>query len=533
MDTRHAAESFRGLVLRFRGRTGLTQRELATRMGASRRAVQDWEAGLNYPSPERLRALILVLLEAGGLTVGREAAEAHELWAAVLRAAPRMHTPFDEVWFGERLAARVAREPADGLSDRPPAVRVAGPAAVEAGERRQDWGEAPDVLGFVGRADELTALRAWVLDERCRLAAVLGMGGIGKTALVARLAQDVVPALQRVYWRSLRDALPTSEWLAGAIGFLSDQQVVPPQNDAARLAVLLQLLRGPPSLLVLDNFETVLEPGERQGRYRDGYAGYGRLLQTIGEGRHQSCLVVTSREAPPELAVLGAAAVRTLQLGGLGIAEGRVLLADKQLSGTAADWAELIARFGGNGLALKVVGESIREVFGGDLGAFLQESGSGTVFGGIRRLLAEQLERSSALEQHVLRVLAVEREPVTLAELLAELGPRVRRGAILEAIEALRRRSLVERAETGGPAAFTLQSVVLEHVTDRLVEDVADEIARGEPVQLVAQPLIKAQAQEYVRRAQERLIGESVLQHLQADHGPDGADRRLLALLDG
>jgi hypothetical protein len=299
------------------------------------------------------------------------------------------------------------------------------------------------------------------------------------------------------------------------------------------VAVLLQLLRGPPTLLVLDNFETVLEPGERQGHDRDGYAGYGRLLQAIGEGRHQSCLFLTSRETPPELAVLGGGAVRTLPLGGLGVAEGRVLLADKQLAGTPAEWAALIARFSGNGLALKVVGESIREVFGGDLGAFLEESGSGTVFGGIRRLLAEQLERSSALEQHVLRVLAVAREPVTLAELLTQLGPRVRHAVALEAIEALRRRSLVERADTGGPAAFTLQSVVLEYVTDRLVEDVADEIGRGEPVRLLAQLLIRAQAKEYVRQAQERLIGEPVLEHLQAEHGPDETERRLLTLLDG
>ncbi|TME22593.1 MAG: hypothetical protein E6I75_30120 [Chloroflexi bacterium] len=78
---------------------------------------------------------------------------------------------------------------------------------------------------------------------------------------------------------------------------------------------------------MLDNFETLLEPGQREGRYRDGYAGYGSLLQAIGEARHQSCLVVTSREAPPELAVLGGGAVRTLELGGLGVPEGQVLLA--------------------------------------------------------------------------------------------------------------------------------------------------------------------------------------------------------------
>ena len=85
MDTSQAVESFRGLVLRHRGRTGLTQRELADRMRASRRTIQDWEAGGKYPSAELLHTLIVVLLEAGGFAVGRDREEAEELWAAALR----------------------------------------------------------------------------------------------------------------------------------------------------------------------------------------------------------------------------------------------------------------------------------------------------------------------------------------------------------------------------------------------------------------------------------------------------------------
>src|SRR6266516_7190689 len=106
METSNAAESFRGLLLRYRARTGLIQRDLAARAGVSRGAVQDWEAGLNYPTAERLQALIQVLLEAGGLTLGREAAEARELWAAAEREAPRMHTPFDEEWFTSLLVTQ-------------------------------------------------------------------------------------------------------------------------------------------------------------------------------------------------------------------------------------------------------------------------------------------------------------------------------------------------------------------------------------------------------------------------------------------
>jgi hypothetical protein len=363
--------------------------------------------------------------------------------------------------------------------------------------------------------------------------AVRGAGGIGKTALAARLAQDVIAGFRRVYWRSLRDAPPSHDWLAGAIGFLSDHQAVPPEDEAARLTTLLQLLRERPSLLVLDNFETLLEPGDPEGRYRDGYGGYGRLLQAVGAGRHRSCLVLTGREAPPELAGLGGGAVRTPKLGGLGVREGRVMLADKQLAGDDDAWAGLIGRYDGNGLALKVVGERIREVFGGDLGAFLAAADAGTVFGGIRRLLDGQLARGSALEQQVLRALAVAREPVTLAELLADLGPRAGRGAVPEAVGALRRRSLLERAEAAGRAAFTLQSVVLEYVTDRLVEAVADEIGRGQPVVLVDQPLIRAQAKDYVRQTQERLIGAPLLERLNAQHTDTGAEARLLALLDG
>src|SRR6202035_5801233 len=100
----------------------------------------------------------------------------------------------EEVWLAGLLAGRAA--PRIKLTR---AENAAEPGLVE---RTQDWGEAPDVFGFVGRAEELVTLRQWVLNEHCRLAAVLGIGGIGKTALASRLAQEAAPSFRRVYWRS-------------------------------------------------------------------------------------------------------------------------------------------------------------------------------------------------------------------------------------------------------------------------------------------------------------------------------------------
>src|SRR5258707_12945226 len=98
MDTSQAAKSFRGLLLRHRGRVGLTQRELAVRMGSSRRTLQDWESGVGDPSTERLRALLTGLLASGGLTGGHEREEVEDLWATVPGQSPRRRTPFDEAW---------------------------------------------------------------------------------------------------------------------------------------------------------------------------------------------------------------------------------------------------------------------------------------------------------------------------------------------------------------------------------------------------------------------------------------------------
>ena len=94
------------------------------------------------------------------------------------------------------------------------------------------------------------------------------------------------------------------------------------------------------------------------------------------------------------------------------------------------------------------------------------------------RLLDEQFARLSAVEQTLLFWLAILREPVSIEELLG-CWPHRPRVQVLEAIEALRRRSLIERGQR--PGSFTLQSVVLEYVTARLI---ARQPARSKQGQL-------------------------------------------------
>src|SRR3954447_13538242 len=100
---------FRQRLLLLRGRADLSQRELAALTGASERAIQTWEAGVSYPSADRLKALIALYLQRGVFTPGREQEEVAAFWETAREEAPRLNVPFDPMWFdGLRFSATAA-----------------------------------------------------------------------------------------------------------------------------------------------------------------------------------------------------------------------------------------------------------------------------------------------------------------------------------------------------------------------------------------------------------------------------------------
>jgi WD40 repeat protein len=105
------------------------------------------------------------------------------------------------------------------------------------------------------------------------------------------------------------------------------------------------------------------------------------------------------------------------------------------------------------------------------------------------------------------------REPSSLDELLSVMVTPVSRVDLLEAILSLHRRSLIEQGQLKG--SFTLQSVVLEYGSSRLIAMLRAEIETGTLVRLLEHGLVLAHAREYVRQTQERLVAAPILTLLQ------------------
>ncbi len=376
------------------------------------------------------------------------------------------------------------------------------------------WGDAaPSEHNFYGRSTELTQLQDWISSQKCQLVTILGMGGMGKTSLAIKLAHLCESGFEAIIWRSLRNALPFGDLLADWLKVLLPLQINNLETVDSQLSCLLQVLKSQRCLLILDNVETILESQEIS-HYREGCEKYGELFTAIGNTQHQSALVLTSRQKPAEVNVLEGAVqkVRSLTLSGLETTEGQKVFQEKgAFQGSEDEWNRLIESYSGNPLALKIISTTIQNLFDSNISDFLNQETF--VFGNIRNLIQQQFERLSSSEKAVLNWLAIYRTPATFAELKLDIFPAMAPQKLIETLESLEQRALVER----NAAQFSLQPVVMEYVTASFVQTIAQEIQSElecKPSWFKTHAIIKAQAKDYIRDAQIRLIVNPIIEQL-------------------
>lgn len=226
------------------------------------------------------------------------------------------------------------------------------------------WGVCRvETAGFCGRDTDLATLKRWVLEDQYRLIGLVGLPGMGKTWLAARLFNQLNQLrrqadLHRVVHRSLQDCPDPHTFLIELIVGLD--LPLPSQTHVMALGqCLVDGLADKRYVLLLDDIDALLQPGAIAGTYQPHLQGHADWLEQVGKQRHRSCVICVGRELPQGYLTAAGELAQSHRLDHLPapLLE-QLAYGACQPRGTSSDWQRLHQHYGGiPALTQRLVGQ--------------------------------------------------------------------------------------------------------------------------------------------------------------------------------
>jgi DNA-binding MarR family transcriptional regulator len=323
---------------------------------------------------------------------------------------------------------------------------------------QNDLSEMPDLGAFYNRTPELETLTTWILQEQCRLIAITGISGIGKTALTVQLVQQIKDKFEYVIWCDFDSSPTLAEFQSNLIRIISQSEQLDLSVSNHKSLPLIKYLQKYRCLVILDNIQNLFSSGELAGKYKPGYQDYRTLFKQIKELSHQSCVVLTGWEQPRIVTEVKSenSLIRTLRLTGLDIVAAREILRDNGL--TEIDhWDAIIQHYQGNPFWLKSIANLMRDLGECEIEVLLNNTL--LLPEDVKESLQQQCDRLSEIEKQVLSLLAKENHPVNLVKLLE--NTKINSSDLINALQSLLKRGLIEQQGN----FYTVLPLIKQYIT--------------------------------------------------------------------
>ena len=316
-----------------------------------------------------------------------------------------------------------------------------------------DLKDAPEIGDFYGRKVELSLLQQKILPGKCNLINLLGIRGIGKTALALKLVDNIKENFEFVIYKSLK-SLPSLTQLITETIYLNDQVIQ--DNSLHQLSQFKKAIEKHSYLIIIDDVNYIFSKHQVSGKYQQGCEEYGNLFRLLSTTKHRSCVIINSSEEIRELSKPqnDHSHVFTLEL--LGLDNDGVNILKKFGLKNEENYQKLLNIYQGNPQYLQIIGYLIQELFAGDTNKFLQLD---QPFIDIE--LTAFLEQSSdiltPLEVELLHFIASQNGSILLSEL--ENSHQVYE-PILSSIQSLKRRFLISTQQINEELSLEISPVM-------------------------------------------------------------------------
>lgn len=395
----------------------------------------------------------------------------------------------------------------------------------------KDLSNAPLLDNFYGRTQELAELQQWLIQERCRLVLIHGVGGIGKATLARKLVDNIANQYDYIIWRSLNSTPLFQNFLTELVNFLSQGQ-----ENSNNIEFLMHYLHQHKCLIVLDDWEDII------ASHSEDYSNYADFLKRIAKENNQSSFLILSREKPQIIELLSGKLVRAKKLLTLNYEDAKKILKAEKISGTEDELDELIRRYS-NPWILKRIAQKLHHVFEGDISGFVGET-SILVDDVITDFLDNQFQQLSELEKNIIYCIAIRRNSASWKQLVNDTSYYSTYSQLFETLNYLiQGRSLVEKNLEEMPILYVLEPVILKYVTNRFVEESSRQILQAiknknlqntelfiSHVFLTENPEDDQLAQEQIKRI-VKPIQQTLLTELRSQQQVESGLNQILSLL--
>ena len=316
-----------------------------------------------------------------------------------------------------------------------------------------DLKDAPESGDFYGRKVELSLLQQKILPGKCNLINLLGIRGIGKTALALKLVDNIKENFEFVIYKSLK-SLPSLTQLITETIYLNDQLIQ--DNSLHQLSQFKKAIEKHSYLIIIDDVNYIFSKHQVSGKYQQGYEEYGNLFKLLSTTKHQSCVIINSSEEIRELSKPQNDHSHVVTLELLGLDDDGVNILKKFGLKNEENYQKLLNIYERNPQYLQIIGYLIQELFAGDTNKFLQLAQPFLDIE-LTAFLEQSLDILPPSEVELLHFLASQKGSVLLSEL--ENSYQVYE-PIVSSIQSLKRRFLLSTQQINAEVSLEISSLI-------------------------------------------------------------------------
>lgn len=371
--------------------------------------------------------------------------------------------------------------------------------------------------------DEISTISQFIGKKN--VVVLYGIGGLGKTTILTKICENK-PCGKIAYY----DLKNKDSFISVAKSILREVflETILPDSEDELIKLLMKYVEKEQTLIIFDNMESIMGIGCNSGKIHSLYFGYHKFIQAILGVKTCSTIIVSGRERL-DLGNRNDSRYIPIRLSGINVEQAKVLLNGFNLSGTNSDWKKFVETYSGNALTLKIVASEISEFYDKSLTDFLLNPNMPHE---LLELLNEQFERFTDTEKIILLISAIEREPVDERFIWNKLvGININFNQLHKLFSNVVNHCFFEKNIYDDNKSYYLQPVIMEFLTQKLIDTFVEEINDTNLNYIAKVPLIDTYAKEYILDIQKSIIVQPLISIL-LQKGESKCQRMLLSLAE-